>query len=226
MFRVELLELLHRGLVGMGQSLDRQTESQLIRYIELISQWNKVFRLSSIYDLDAMVTRHLLDSLAVLPYVKGRTIVDVGTGAGLPGIPLAITMPDRHFCLIDTNRKKIQFLEKVCQQLSLRNVHIVNRAVEEFHVEPLFETVISRSFNTLNEFLTLSQHLVKPEGQTLAMKGVYPLTELQDLNPHFKLIEVHPLNIPALSAERHLVELTYQPVTTPSEIPSQIEVTA
>lgn len=211
MFRTELLELLHRGVLGMGQSLDRQIESQLIRYIELISQWNKVFRLSSIYDLDAMVTRHLLDSLSVLPYIKGRTIIDVGTGAGLPGIPLSIAMPDRHFCLLDNNRKKIQFLEKVTQQMSLRNVHVANRAVEEFHVEPLFETVISRSFNTLSDFLALSQHLVKPGGQILAMKGVYPLTELQELNPHFKVIDVHPLKIPELSAERHVVELSYEP---------------
>src|SRR5438874_1150065 len=96
MLRVELLELLHRGLVQMDLSLDRQIESQLIRYIELVSQWNRVFRLSSIHDLDAMITRHLLDSLSIMPYIKGKTIIDVGTGAGLPGIPLSIAMPDRH----------------------------------------------------------------------------------------------------------------------------------
>ncbi len=211
MLRAELLELLHRGLIEMGQPLDRPSELQLIRYIELVSQWNKVFRLSSIHDLDAMVTRHLLDSLSILPYIKGHTIIDIGTGAGLPGIPLSIAMPDRHFCLLDSNPKKIQFLEKVIQQMSLRNVHIAHRSVEEFHVEPLFESVISRSFNTLGDFLKLSEHLVKPNGQILAMKGVYPLTELQDLKANFKLVEVHPLKIPALSAERHVVELSYQP---------------
>lgn len=210
MLRAELLELLHRGLIEMGQPLDRHLEMQLIRYIELISQWNKVFRLSSIHDLDAMVTRHLLDSLSILPYIKGRTIIDVGTGAGLPGIPLSIAMPDRHFCLLDSNPKKIQFLEKISQQMSLRNVHIAHRSVEEFHVEPLFESVISRSFSTLSDFLSLSQHLIKPGGQILAMKGVYPLTELQDLKSDYKLLAVHPLKIPALSAERHVVELNYQ----------------
>jgi len=211
MFRTELLDLLHRGLAEMGQPLDCQKESQLIRYIELISQWNRVFNLSSIRDTDTMVARHLLDSLSILPYIKGRTIIDVGTGAGLPGIPLSIAMPDHHFCLLDNNRKKIQFLEKVSQQMSLRNVHIVNRKVEEFHVEPLFESVISRSFSTLGDFLALSKHLVKPGGQILAMKGVYPLTELQELNPVFKVIDIHPLKVPKLSAERHVVELMYQP---------------
>jgi len=211
MLRAELLELLHRGLTEMGQLLERQKELQLIQYIELISQWNRVFNLSSVRDTDTMVTRHLLDSLSILPYIKGRTIIDVGTGAGLPGIPLSIAMPDRHFCLLDNNRKKIQFLEKVCQRLSLRNVHVVNHAVNEYRVEPLFESVISRSFSTLSDFLALSQHLVKPGGQILAMKGVYPLTELQDLNPNFKLTKVYPLKVPELFAERHVVELSYEP---------------
>ncbi len=212
MSRTELLELLHRGLAEMDQPLDSQIESKLIRYIELVSQWNKIYRLSSIHDLDTMVTRHLLDSLTILSHIKGRTIIDVGTGAGLPGIALSIAMPDRHFCLLDNNRKKIQFLEKISKEMSLRNVHIVNRAVEEFHVEPLFESVISRSFSTLGEFLALSKHLVQPGGQILAMKGVYPLTELQDLNPDFEVMAVHPLKVPELSAERHVVELRYQPV--------------
>ncbi len=214
MLRAELSELLHNGLVEMGQTLDPQIESRLIRYIELIAQCNKAFRLTSIRDLDTMVVRHLLDSLSILPYIKGCTIIDVGTGAGVPGIPLAIAMPDHHFCLLDNNQKKIQFLEKACPQLSLRNIRVIGRAVENFHVQPLYETVISRAFNTLGEFLALSKHLVKPGGQILAMKGVYPLTELQNLNTDFKVIKVYPLKVPELSAERHLVELIYQPEMT------------
>jgi 16S rRNA (guanine527-N7)-methyltransferase len=203
--------MLHQGLIDMGQPLDRQMETQLIRFIELIAQWNRVFNLTAIRDLDTMVTRHLLDSLVVLPHIKGRTILDVGTGAGLPGIPLAIVMPEHQFVLLDSNQKKTRFLQQTCYQMRLRNVRVVHQRVEDYRAEPLFDTVISRAFSTLRDFLTLSQHLVKPNGQILAMKGVYPLTELQEVAAPFKLVEVYPLKVPKLDAERHLVDLTYQP---------------
>ncbi len=211
MSRNELLEMLHQGLIEMDQPLDRQTEVQLIQYIDLIAQWNRVYNLSSIRDVDTMVTRHLLDSLSIRQYIKGQTILDVGTGAGLPGIPLAIAMPDRQFVLLDSNQKKMRFLQQTCYQMRLRNVRVVNQRVEEYKAEPLFDSVISRAFSTLRDFITQSQHLVKPHGQMLAMKGVYPLTELQEVAVPFKLIEVYPLKVPQLNAERHLVELSYQP---------------
>ncbi len=210
MSRNELLEILHQGLIEMDHPLDRQTEVQLIQYIDLIAQWNRVYNLSSIRDVDTMVTRHLLDSLSISKYIKGKTILDVGTGAGLPGIPLAIAMPDRQFVLLDSNQKKMRFLQQTCYQMRLRNVRVVNQRVEEFKVDPLFDSVISRAFSTLRDFITQSQHLVKPNGQMLAMKGVYPLTELQEVAAPFKLVEVYPLKVPQLNAERHLVELSYQ----------------
>src|ERR1700722_7511648 len=176
MSQVELLEQLHQGLVEMGQPLDRQTETQLIRYIGLVAQWNRVYNLTSIRDTDTMVTRHLLDSLSILPHIEGHHILDVGTGAGLPGIPLAIAMPNRQFVLLDSNQKKTKFLQQTCYQMRLRNVKIINHRVEEYSADPLFDSVISRAFSTLRDFITLSQHLVKPGGQLLAMKGVYPLT--------------------------------------------------
>lgn len=211
MSRNELLEILHQGLIEMDQPLDRQKEVQLIQYIDLIAQWNRVYNLSSIRDVDTMVTRHLLDSLSIVKYIKGQTILDVGTGAGLPGIPLAIAMPDHQFVILDSNQKKTKFLQHTCYQMRLRNVRVVNQRVEEYKADPLFDSVVSRAFSTLRDFMTQSQHLVKPNGQMLAMKGVYPLTELQEIAAPFKLIEVYPLKVPKLDAERHLVEISYQP---------------
>ncbi|MDX2164147.1 MAG: 16S rRNA (guanine(527)-N(7))-methyltransferase RsmG [Gammaproteobacteria bacterium] len=213
MSRIELFELLHQGLVELNDVPDKGTEIQLIRYIELIAQWNRVFNLTAIRDLDAMVVRHLLDSLTIKPFIKGKTVLDVGTGAGLPGIPLAIMMPDKQFVLLDSNQKKTRFLQQTVYQLRLKNVRVVHQRVEEYKVDQLFDTVISRAFSTLREYLQLSKHLVRAGGQILAMKGVYPLTELQEVNAPFKVVNTHPLKVPKLDAERHVVDLTYEPET-------------
>lgn len=213
MSRIELFELLHQGLVELNDVPDKGTEAQLIRYIELIAQWNRVFNLTAIRDLDAMVTRHLLDSLTIKPFIKGKNVLDVGTGAGLPGIPLAIVMPEKQFVLLDSNQKKTRFLQQTVYQLRLKNVRVVHQRVEEYKAEQLFDTVISRAFSTLREYLQFSKHLVKPGGQILAMKGVYPLTELQEVVPPFKIMNTHPLKVPKLDAERHVVDLTYEPET-------------
>lgn len=211
MSRTELFELLHQGLIKMNQPLDRHLEAQLIRYIELIGQWNRVFNLTAIRDLDTMVTRHLLDSLTILPYIKGKTVLDVGTGAGLPGIPLAIVMPEHQFVLLDSNQKKTRFLQQTCYQMRLKNVRVVHERVEDYQPEQLFDVIVSRAFSTLREFLVMSQHLAKPGAQLLAMKGVYPLTELQEVSKPFKVTNTHQLSVPNLDAERHVVDLTYEP---------------
>jgi 16S rRNA (guanine527-N7)-methyltransferase len=210
MSRFELFELLHKGLIEMGQPLDRSVEAQLIRYIELIAQWNRVFNLTAIRDLDAMVVRHLLDSLTIKPFIQGRTILDVGTGAGLPGIPLAITMPDCYFTLLDSNQKKTRFLQQAVYHMRLRNVRVVHERVEDYQADNLFDTIVCRAFSTLREFLQQSQHLVKPGGQLLAMKGVYPLTELQEITPPFKITATHQLFVPNLQAERHVVDVHFE----------------
>lgn len=213
MSRIELFELLHQGLVELNDVPEKGTEIQLIRYIELIAQWNRVFNLTAIRDLDAMVVRHLLDSLTIKPFIKGKTILDVGTGAGLPGIPLAIMMPEKQFVLLDSNQKKTRFLQQTVYQLRLKNVRVVHQRVEEYKVDQLFDTVVSRAFSTLREYLQLSKHLVRPGGQILAMKGVYPLTELQEVSSPFKVVNTHPLKVPKLDAERHVVDLVYEPET-------------
>ncbi len=215
MTRFEISDLLHQGLMGMDidSEISEQAESQLIHYIELIAQWNRVYNLSSIRDLDTMVTRHLLDSLSILLHIEGKTILDVGTGAGLPGIPLEIAMPDRQFVVLDSNQKKTKFLQLICQQMCLNNVRVVHQRVEDYLVTPLFDTVISRAFGTIRDFLSLSKHLVKPSGHMIAMKGVYPLTELQEVCAQFRLVDTESLEIPGLNAERHIVEFIYLPET-------------
>lgn len=211
MFRNDLLEMLHQGLIDMGSPQDRYAEEQLIRYIQHIDKWNDLFKLTNIRNIDAMIKRHLLDSLSISPYIDGQTILDVGSGAGLPGIPLAIVMPERHFVLIDSNLKKIRFLQQTVYQMRLKNVHVVHQRVEEHNVSHLFDTIVSRAFGTLCSCIAQSQHLLKPGGQMLIMKGVYPLTEMQDIPAPFKLVEIYPLKVPSWDAERHLVELRYQP---------------
>ncbi len=211
MSQSELIDVLHYGLIAMDQPLDRHKEIQLIHYIDLIGQWNRQYNLSSIRDLDTMVVRHLLDSLFILVHIEGNSILDVGTGAGLPGIPLAIAMPDRKFVVLDSNGKKTKFLKQVCFQMRLTNVRVVHQRVEDYFADPLFDTVISKAFSTLRDFLSLSQHLIKPDGQFLAMKGVFPLSELQEIKAPFKLTEATPLKIPGLDADRHVVDLRYQP---------------
>ena len=209
MSRIELIEQLGQGLTDLNITRDRAAEAQLIRYIELISQWNRVFNLTAIRDLDAMVTRHILDSLTLKLFIEGQTVLDVGTGAGLPGIPLSIMMPDVQFVLLDSNQKKTRFLQQTVYQLRLKNVRVVHQRVEEFRTDSLFEVILSRAFSTLREYLYFSKHLIKPHGQILAMKGVYPLTELQEVTAPFKVINTHQVIVPGLDAERHVVDIMY-----------------
>ncbi len=206
MSRIELLDLLHQGLHKLNQPQPAKVEHALINFIELISKWNRAYNLTAIRDLDAMVVRHLLDSLSIASFIKGNIILDVGTGAGLPGIPLALIFPDKQFVLVDSNQKKTRFLVQAVHALHLTNVKIVHQRVEELTHEP-FDTVICRAFSTLREFLISSKKFAKPQGRFLAMKGVYPLIELEDLPEGFSIVGAHRLEIPALDAERHLIEV-------------------
>ncbi len=207
----DLLGILHQGLIEMFMPLDRQIEEQLIRYIMLINKYNKTLKLTNFRNMDAMIKRLLLDSLSIQSYIKGKTILDVGTGGGLPGIPLAIVMPDRQFALLDSDLGKVRFLRKTCHQLHLNNARIVLSPVEKYKTSYLFDAIVSRAFGTLHDCMNKSKHLLKPGGQMLIMKGVYPLTELENVPKFFKLVNVHPQKIPHFEDERHLVELCYQP---------------
>jgi len=203
MIATEVKEL----LVEYLPDLDPEKIFKLSKYLYLMKKWNRVYNLTSITTTKAMVIRHILDSLSIQPYLHGENIIDVGTGAGLPGIPLAIVNDDKTFFLLDSNNKKTRFLQQVKIELELDNVVVVQTRVETYKPPVLFDTVLARAFSSLNEFLILTKHLIDNQGVFLAMKGVYPLFELESLSPGFVVEKADPLNIPDLDAERHIVQV-------------------
>lgn len=204
---MSLENILAGGLREMGLDIDEVTQSGLLNYVALIQKWNKVYNLTAVRDPEKMVVQHLLDSLAVLPYLAGTRVIDVGTGPGLPGIPLALVNPALEVTLLDSNHKKTSFLRQACLELSLKNTVVVCERVEMWRPAEKYDVVISRAFSDLSEFANLALHLCQSKGQMLAMKGVYPHEELVRLPPTVALQGVEPLKVPGLNAERHLVLL-------------------
>lgn len=209
---MNLAEQLSMGLEGLGLDLDAATQRRLMDYVALIEKWNKVYNLTAVRDPEKMLTQHLLDSLAVLPHLVGRRIIDVGTGPGLPGIPLALANPALEVTLLDSNHKKTSFLRQACLELGLTNTTVICLRVEAWRPVERYDTVISRAFSELAEFADLARHLCDDNGVMLAMKGIYPHEELTRLPPTVELMHVAPLKVPGLEAERHLVAL--RPVRT------------
>ena len=184
------------GLISLGLRHTETFVSNLEAYLVLLSRWNRITNLSGIKRLTDMVSVHLMDSLSVHAYLGGKTILDVGSGAGLPGIPLAILYPKKFFTLLDSNGKKTRFMRQAVIDLKLDNVQITQERVEAFQGE--FDHVISRAFSSLKNFLDSSERLVKPGGTLLAMKG----DKLEQLNK--KRISVYPISVPELNSPRHL----------------------
>jgi 16S rRNA (guanine527-N7)-methyltransferase len=158
-----------------------------------------------------MIFLHILDSLSIHPYLKGEKIIDVGTGAGLPGIPLALFYPEKSFTLIDSNNKKIRFLTQVAYELKLNNVEIIHARCEDYHPAGKFDSILSRAFASIQVMLETTQHLAAVDSLFLAMKGIYPEQEIQGISGEFKLVAVHKLAIHGMKAERHLVCLAKEP---------------
>jgi len=202
-----LSKKLETGLGALGISLSASARSSLLEYCDILLKWNKTYNLTSVDDPEQMISLHLLDSLAVLPFLPGGRVLDVGTGAGLPGIPLAIARPDQHFVLLDSNGKKTRFLVQASGQLGLKNIEVVNQRVERYQATELFDVIISRAFSSLEQFLSTCAHLVSPGGQFLAMKGKLPEDELRQLPEGIQLVSSIELEIPGLEAERHLLML-------------------
>ncbi|NMP28205.1 16S rRNA (guanine(527)-N(7))-methyltransferase RsmG [Rahnella sp. SAP-1] len=195
-------------LAKAGIALPDQQKHQLIGYVELLHKWNKAYNLTSVRDPMQMLVRHILDSIVVNPHLSGSRFIDVGTGPGLPGIPLAIVRPDAHFTLLDSLGKRVRFLRQVQHELGLKNVEAVQSRVEDFIPEPAFDGVISRAFASLQDMLSWCHHLpVEGQGRFYALKGIRPDEELASLPAGIQLQEIVKLQVPELEGERHLVIL-------------------
>jgi len=197
----ELAERLAVGVAEMGLPVSAEMQQSLLSYLALLAKWNKVYNLTAVRNPLEMVTMHVLDSLSVLPYIKGRRLLDVGSGGGLPGIVLAICLPELQVVTIDTVQKKAIFMRQVKGELALDNLQVVHARVEAYEAKTPFDMIISRAFSEVDQFMALTQHLLAEDGHWFAMKGVSPKAELDALKVSG---EVYPLSVAGLDAERHL----------------------
>lgn len=200
---------LKQGATLLGVDLSDAQQEQLIAYLALLNKWNKAYNLTAVRDPAEMVSRHLLDSLSVAPHVEqsGSRWLDVGSGGGMPGIPLAILFPERRFTLLDSNGKKTRFLTQVKLELKLDNVDVVHSRVEQFKPEQAFTGITSRAFSSLADFANWTRHLGNSDTYWLAMKGVQPDDELQALPADFQLARCLVLKVPGCQGQRHLLIL-------------------
>lgn len=194
----------------MIQGVDPALARQLLAYRDLLARWNRVYNLSAVRDPEAMVSRHLLDSLAVLPWLPAGSLLDVGTGAGLPGIPIALAEPERPVTLLESNSKKVRFLRQVCLELKLQNVQIAESRLEAYRAPSPFLVIICRAFSEALTFWQGVAHLLAPGGQAIAMKGKLQEAELAALRQAGVSFQQQPLQVPGLDAERHLVIMSKQ----------------
>ena len=200
-----MLNKLNRLLDSAGITLPENQKQQLVGYVELLHKWNKAYNLTSVRRPEEMLIRHILDSIVVEPHLQGSRFIDVGTGPGLPGIPLAIVRPDSHFTLLDSLGKRVRFLRQVQHELHLENITPVQSRVEEFPAQPPFDGVISRAFASLTDMVTWCKHLPAENGRFYALKGLRPDDEIAVLPASFSVEEVIRLQVPELDGERHLV---------------------
>jgi 16S rRNA (guanine527-N7)-methyltransferase len=201
--REPLRQRLCAGVSELGQHLDPTAIERLLDYVDLLERWNAAYNLTAVRDPGEMVTRHLLDSLAIVPHVKGATLADLGSGAGLPGIPLAIVAPEREIMLVDSNGKKARFLREAVRRLALTHVSVAESRAEK--VEGSFDCVTARAFASLAEMLGWGGHLLARDGTWLALKGRFPQDELAAVPADFRVADVIALRVPGLDADRHLV---------------------
>jgi len=201
------LEVLAGGARELGIELTPERAEALLKLVDELEQGNALFNLTAIRDRPGMLRKHVLDSLSVQPYLRGARVADVGTGAGFPGLVLAIVNPQRRFTLIDATGKKARFVEQTAARIGCENVLVVNSRAESYRPFELFDTVIARALSSLADFVAYAGHLCAPGGRLLAMKGKRPDEEISALPRSFRALAVHRLKVPGLSDERHLVEL-------------------
>jgi 16S rRNA (guanine527-N7)-methyltransferase len=201
---------LEDGISTLGLTLPADAVTRLLEYHALLVKWNKAYNLTSVRKADEMIDRHLLDSLSMLPFIGAGALLDVGTGAGLPGMVLALARPDLPVWLLDSNGKKTRFLSQVKMMLRVGNVTVVQHRLESWQPERQFAQITSRAFATLSDMVSFSRHLLADDGRFLAMKGLSPDAELAELPPEIKLLAISPLTVPGTDGQRHLVELGIQ----------------
>ena len=197
-------DLFTNGIKDLGLTISPEIQDNFFIYIELLQKWNKVHNLTAISDIKEITIKHILDSLVIAPYIKGHFVLDFGSGAGLPGIPLALCLPHLKFILLDSNIKKISFLNHVILTLQIANAGTIHSRVEQFQFKEGFDSIITRATGSLHDIILLTKHLLAKNGQILVMKGKYPETEIAEINSIANII-THKLQIPYLDAERHLI---------------------
>ena len=180
---------------------------RLAAYVALLQRWNRVYNLTAVRDTEDVIVRHILDSLAILPWLRGPRVLDVGSGAGLPGIPLALVRPNIQFYLLDSNAKRTRFMQQAIIELAIANATVLRSRVEDYRASVEFDSVVSRAFATVPDMLRYAGHHCALGGRLLAMKGTYPDQELERLPTEFRIMGVYPLTIPGLEAARHLIHL-------------------
>jgi 16S rRNA (guanine527-N7)-methyltransferase len=205
---MHLADDLARGVAALGLGLDASQQRRLLAFVELLAKWNRTYNLTAIREPERMVTHHLLDALAVLPHLPQRAglrVLDVGSGGGIPGMPLAIARPDWHVTMVDANHKKVAFITQVAIELGLRNVDAHATRVEALVPQAQYDVVISRAFADIATFAGTSARHLAPQGWLVAMKGVHPDAELAEVPDDLRVIATHALRVPGLDAARHLV---------------------
>jgi 16S rRNA (guanine527-N7)-methyltransferase len=201
--------LIEAGLVAIpALSPPAGAGASLVHYLELIAKWNKVYNLTAIQDPDRMVVEHALDSVSIAPLLRPRRILDVGSGAGLPGIPLAVVRPQWHLTLLDSSQKRCAFLRQATIELTIQNVEIACARVEQFQPAAPFDTIVSRAFAETAHFALCASGFLSDDGVMIAMKGVYPGDELARLPDTVRVVDVVKLDVPGLKAQRHAVIMT------------------
>jgi 16S rRNA (guanine527-N7)-methyltransferase len=209
-----MLEQLKRLVAQTSLQLSEHQLQQLVQYVQLLDKWNGAYNLTSVRDPAEMLVKHIMDSLVVAPFIHGQRIIDVGTGPGLPGIPLAICFPDKDFTLLDSLGKRIRFLNQVKLQLGLKNVTPLQSRVEEHQPQPGYDVVLSRAFASLSDMIGWCAHLPATDGQFLAMKGAQAQEEIAALPDFVKVVANETLQVPELAGQRFLVIVKKVPLQT------------
>ena len=204
---MSLAAQLEAGAMSLGLELSGTQRDALCKYLDLLKKWNRVYNLTAIRDENEMLTHHLLDSLAVVPFLSEENLLDVGSGPGFPGIPIAIAKPQQAVTVLDSNDKKCAFMRQAVAELNLENVSVCLQRVEVWTPGVHYSQIISRAFASLSDFVERCRHLLAPGGQLLAMKGQFPQDEIQVLPADFELQRTQRLDVPGLNAERHLLWL-------------------